>query len=405
MFPDDFDMSYYVVEADKLHVVVDGFAYDFGTGGIHGSVSNQVFRKNPILNRIIMDVDVASYYPNMAIHNDLFPAHLGQAFCPIYLSMYELRKSFDKETHPLENLAIKLALNGAYGNSNNAHSFLYDPQYTMTITINGQLMLCMLAEQLMKIPGLNMIQINTDGMTYECDEFYRQHTLDLCRWWESITKLELEDEEYEAMYIRDVNNYTAVDMKGKIKQKSAYEHQLVRDSLWHKDFSALIVPMAAEAALLHGTDIETFLRGHTDYKHFCLRTKVNRNSKVVMRTPGLHDKELQRITRYYVANRGGTLLKFMPPTQKQIDAWDNGIHYQHESTGAYVSKTPGVKPPSGKYKLVPDCDRRPKETKPTNLQSGWLSADCSDMSDFDPSNINYDYYIKEVRKLVDPLVA
>ena len=42
----------------------------------------------------------------------------------------------------------------------------------MTITLNGQLLLCMLAEQMMKVPGLEMIQINTDGMTYRVPDEY-----------------------------------------------------------------------------------------------------------------------------------------------------------------------------------------------------------------------------------------
>jgi len=49
---------------------------------------------------------------------------------------------------------LKLALNGTFGDSNNIYSVFYDPQFTMAITVNGQLMLCMLAERLMTIPGL-----------------------------------------------------------------------------------------------------------------------------------------------------------------------------------------------------------------------------------------------------------
>lgn len=35
----------------------------------------------------------------------------------------------------------------------------------MSITLNGQLLLCVLAENLIKISGLTLIQINTDGVT------------------------------------------------------------------------------------------------------------------------------------------------------------------------------------------------------------------------------------------------
>jgi len=143
--------------ATHLHVVVDGFQFDLGTGGIHGSIKSTIVRSTPTHD--LVDVDVASYYPNIGIQNGIYPEHLGVEFCAIYLGIYHTRKEYPKHTHPMENKAFKLALNAAYGNSNSRHSFLYDPKYTMTVTLNGQLMLCMLAEQLMKVPGLSLVQV------------------------------------------------------------------------------------------------------------------------------------------------------------------------------------------------------------------------------------------------------
>ena len=61
---------------------------------------------------------------------------------------------------------FKLALNSVYGKSNDINSFLYDPKFTMQITLNGQLMLTMLAESLVNyIPNVKVLQINTDGIT------------------------------------------------------------------------------------------------------------------------------------------------------------------------------------------------------------------------------------------------
>ena len=132
---------------------VDGFQFDFGAGGIHGSVNREVIV--PPAGWILKDSDVSSYYPNLAIKNRFYPLHLGEAFCDAYLDVYEQRKQYPKKT--AENNMLKLALNGVYGKSNDKHSPFYDPQYTMSITINGQLLLCMLAEQLMKIPELKML--------------------------------------------------------------------------------------------------------------------------------------------------------------------------------------------------------------------------------------------------------
>ena len=189
-----------------VHCLVDGFQFDFGAGGIHGSVNREVVKSDE--NECIIDVDVSSYYPNLAIKNRFYPLHLGEAFCDAYLDVYEQRKQYPKKT--AENNMLKLALNGVYGKSNDKHSPFYDPQYTMSITINGQLLLCMLAEQLMKTPGLKMIQINTDGLTFKVNRNYINHVESVCTWWESVTQLELEGAFYSLFCVRDCNSYIAV---------------------------------------------------------------------------------------------------------------------------------------------------------------------------------------------------
>jgi hypothetical protein len=59
-----------------LSADINGFSFDFGTGGIHGSIESQTIRSTE--NYVIIDLDVASFYPNLAISNELFPAHLGK---------------------------------------------------------------------------------------------------------------------------------------------------------------------------------------------------------------------------------------------------------------------------------------------------------------------------------------
>ena len=89
--------------------------------------------------------------------------------------------------------------------SNESTSWLYDPKCTYTTTINGQLMLTMLAEKLMNIPDSTLIQINTDGLTLKLKKEYESMYYDICKEWESITKLQLEYAYYSKMMIRDVN--------------------------------------------------------------------------------------------------------------------------------------------------------------------------------------------------------
>ena len=107
----------------------------FGLGGIHGSVESEIVESDG--THVIVDLDVSSFYPNLAISNGFYPAHLGREFCVIYKNLYEQRKTYPKKS--AESAMLKLALNGVYGDSNNQFSVFYDPLYTMTITLNGQL--------------------------------------------------------------------------------------------------------------------------------------------------------------------------------------------------------------------------------------------------------------------------
>lgn len=336
--------------ADTLNVVIDGFQFDFGTGGIHGSISSGIVRAKD--GWIIKDADVASMYPNLGISNKVYPEHLSVRFCEIYQAVYEQRQSYKKGTP--ENAVMKLALNGVYGDSNNKYSPFYDPKYTMAITINGQLSLCLLAEKLMTIKDLQIIQVNTDGVTVRMREESLEQYNQICKDWMQQVKLELEFADYSAMYIRDVNNYIAVYTNGKVKRKGAYQYE---DLGWHQNHSCLVVPKAAEAAMLYGADLEKFIRMHTVDYDFMLRTKVDRSSKLVTVKDDV-ETEQQRICRYYACKSGSQLVKIM-------------------------------KPLAGKTE-----DRR------LHIDDGWNMRICNEMKDYDRLEVDYDYYIEQAKKLI-----
>ena len=335
--------------ADNLNTVLNGFQFDFGTGGIHGSIENEIVDTDD--EGVLLDLDVASYYPNLAIVNNIYPEHLGGTFCNIYSDVFKQRKSYDKGTP--ENAMMKLALNGVYGSSNDMYSPFYDPKFTMTITVSGQLTLCMLAEKLMEVSSLRLIQLNTDGLTVKVSSDEKQTVDDICKEWMDKTGLELEESVYKRMAIRDVNSYLALDIEDKVKQKGAYQY---KDMGWHTNQSALVIPMAAEHALLYDGDYEEFIYNHKNIYDFMLRTKVPRNSRLVgVDEDGEHP--LQNITRYYVANDGVSLVKCMPPLKEGGD------------------------------------ERR------IGVESKWKVKTCNNIKDYD-RDIDYEYYVKETEKLL-----
>jgi len=334
----------------NLNCIIDGFQFNFGTGGIHGSVPPTILRDCEDDCAFILDLDVTSYYPAIAIEHGLYPEHLGPKFVEIYQRIRDERVAYKKGTP--ENAMLKLALNGVYGDTNNPFSPFYDPQYTMSITINGQLMLCMLAEMLMDV-GCKIFQINTDGLTVNSTG--ADEVIDTWRTWEYLTKMTLEDKYYDRMFIRDVNNYIAVGDDGTFKRKGAFEFERG----WHQNQSAMVVPRAAFGHLVYDFPIDEAIRNHKNDFDFMLRTKVPRSSRLQIEYGGRTD-ELQNVTRYYIGEQGGKLVKIMPPL-------------------------PGK-----------------TEERRIGIDKDWLAVPMNVMGEV--RNINYDYYIEETKKLVDPLV-
>ena len=371
-----------------INCTIDGFQYDFGTGGIHGSVESSMVHSTEEM--IIEDWDVASYYPNLAIKNNLYPEHLGETFCSIYQEIYEQRKQHKKGT--TENAMLKLALNGTYGDSNNKYSPFYDPKFTMSITINGQLSLCMLAEQLIKLDSLRMIQINTDGLTIMYPRQHQAWVHEVCKWWEIVTKLELESAEYTRMMIRDCNNYIAEYTGGKLKRKGAYEYDLG----WHQNHSNLVVPRAAEAALVRGEDIREFIMNHEDVFDFFLRTKVPRNS-----TLEWGDETVQNIVRYYISTDGDTLQKVMPPAGPPSE-----YKRANSLTNPFFNTVLAEIGPGVWDERIHTKNKSKYETRITGINTGWTVQLCNNIPEgmTKPDDLNYEWYIKETEKLVKPLM-
>ena len=381
---------------DELRTTIQGVEYKLGTGGLHASIHSGVVRSND--THQLIDVDVASYYPNLAIKNKIYPAHLGEEFCSAYLSLYETRKTFPKKT--AENEAYKLALNGAYGGSNNKYSPFFDMKYTMSITINGQLLLCMLVEQMIKIPGLQMIQCNTDGITYLCPREYLDHSRKVCRWWEDLTNLELEEALYSRMFIRDVNSYIAEYESGALKRIGAYayvtaeEDPGTRELPYHKDWSARVVAKAAEAVLVRGEDVWTFIENHDDVYDFMLRTKVPRDSALEW-----GGEKVPNTIRYYISTDGDILEKVMPPKGEP------GQYKRANSlTDAFYEQVMEEIGPGIWDERIHTKNKSIYETRRSGIHTGWNVRICNNLQGYTFEDINYQWYIQEVDKLISCMI-
>ena len=179
----------------------------------------------------------------------------------------------------------------------------------------------------------------------------------------------------------------------KIKRKGAYEY----DRGWHQNQSAMVVPRAAEAALVHGTDIREFITGHTDMFDFFLRTKVPRNSSL-----NWGGEQVSNIVRYFISKEGKKLEKVMPAAgpegefkraNKLTDAYFNSI-MDEIGLGVWDER-------------VHTKNKSVYEERTSGIETGWTVGLCNKMPYDDTfiwSDLNYEWYIKEAEKLVKPLL-
>lgn len=295
-----------------------GYTFDYGAGGIHQCIQRGIYKADDVY--CIKDLDVASLYPSIACVNRMYPAHLGEDFFRVYkndlvdIRLAEKKKKEGKDMAIIEG--FKEAANASYGNSNSMHSWLYDPYYTMQTTINGQLLITMLVEDLLlNIPNAQLLQTNTDGATLKFPKEYLPMYEELCKKWEGKTNLTLEFADYNAMYIWDVNNYIAQYTSGKTKCKGRFEwEELQNHKVTHlyKNKSHLIVSKALFNYFINDIPPERYLSENRNIYEYCAGIRIKGDWKFIESCyvkGELIEKELQHTLRYYVSTEGCKIIK------------------------------------------------------------------------------------------------
>ena len=316
----------------KYHMTYKGVQTDFGLGGAHGCTKAGVYESSDSM--IIMSSDVTSFYPNLAIRNKWSPAHLPkEIFCDKYEWFFEERKKLPKKDP--KNYVYKIILNSTYGLSNDENSFLYDPEFTMRITINGQLTLMMLYEMLSEgIPGSVPLMQNTDGVEMIIPVEHKQRYMDICAEWEKITNLQLEHDQYTKMIIGDVNNYIAVNTAGKSKCKGRFEY----DNLaLHKNKSHLIIPKALYAFFVNDILPEQFLQDNRNIFDYCAGVKIKGDwefQQTCIINREITRQTLQKTLRYYISKGGCKIYKVNKTDKREIQLesgkWMQELFNQYE---------------------------------------------------------------------------
>lgn len=365
----------------EKNFVFGGLRYTVGVGGIHSKNDPEIII--PAEDEMLIDIDVASLYPSMLIEYGFYPKHLGPEFLEVYSQIRSERIEAKHNGDKIKDSTLKLALNGLSGNLQNEHNFCYSTFAAMQIRINGQLLLLMLAEKLVEL-GCRIVQANTDGLFVLLKKSIYDKVNNVCREWEQLTKLTLEEDRFEAMYQYAINDYIAVKegytdirdcfLAGEqiIQKKKTGElyksiEQIQDDYIKQKGMfitkvqlgkglTPKIIPEAVIKYFVDGIPVEDTIKGCKDIKKFLMAEKTGKQWNVEYMK-----EDIQRTNRFYASTNGGYLWKW-----KQVGNAER--QYQNMLAASGVT-------------LLNKFDDKPIEDR----------------------KINYRYYLRECYKIIEDL--
>jgi len=295
-----------------------GTVYTYGLGGIHSQQEPEKFEPKNGEYKLI-DVDVASMYPTIILEHKVYPEHLGIQFLETYHDIYVERLEAKHNGNKPVNEGLKKCLNGLTGNLQSEYSWVYSPKAALTIRINGQLMLLMLAEKFAKA-GIKVINANTDGLFVKCPTDKLDEMKKLCSEWEEITKMKLEADYFERFYQYAINDYIGV----KEGWSETHDPKLIKTKGLFltsielgKGLPPMIIAEALKNYFVEGIPVDKTLKDCTDIKKFLTFQKVNKEFAVEYM-----NERIAHINRYYMSTNGSYLQKC------RVDEKGKGYDYQ-----------------------------------------------------------------------------
>jgi len=289
----------------NISVIIDSCKHDIAKGGLHSNNKPDIYQSTD--NIKLIDVDFGSFYPSLMINLGIYPPQLGSIFIDILKTITSQRLAAKKNKDKVEADALKIVINSCYGKLGFEKGYMYSPKSMYAVTVNGQLILLMLIEQLSNM-GIECFYSNTDGATFKVpidlqDEFYK-----VCNDFVKFVNIDLEYTEYSKCIIRDVNNYLITKPNGEVKEKGSF----VTDIQLDKGFNMPVVAKAVKAHFISGTPVREFIENHDDIYDFCKSQKVG--GQYIVERHYIEDSKhcievMQKTNRYYVSKRGDVLYK------------------------------------------------------------------------------------------------
>lgn len=284
----------------KLKIDLYGVPHVFGFGGLHGS------RDNYQAEGIILCCDVASLYPSIMINFNTLSRNVVNP--EKFKEIRDKRLRLKAEKNPMQQ-PFKIVLNSTFGASDDQFNNLYDPRQAKSTCIAGQLLLLDLIEKV--TPYCELIQSNTDGLFMKVDNEEMVKVIkEKAREWEQRVNFELEWEQFDRIYQKDVNNYIIIKNDGTYKAKGAYLKKLS-----NLDYDLPILNKAVVNYFVHKTPVEKTIYECDELREFQKIVKVtNAYEEGAWKNCTFSDKkvlneETKRMRKVTVWNEDGEYLK------------------------------------------------------------------------------------------------
>ncbi len=292
----------------SLTVDIGGCPTKYAWGGVHGSLST--YREKATGNRIIQNRDVTSLYPSLIIKYDYLSRNVDSP--EFFEQTYDRRLQAKHDDNKEVSNTLKLPLNIVSGATEQVYNDLYDPKQARSMRISGQLFMTDLVMRLVDVPSFKLLNFNTDGIMYSVDRIHLPKIDTICGEWESRTRFELETEDIDRVWIKDVNNLLFVKTNGEIKTVGGYlNYGISEKGPWNINNNYTIVKKAIIEYFVNGTPVETFITNCGDILEFQYIAKASSKYSRAYHVVDGKEVEIQRVNRVYASKdtRNGTLYK------------------------------------------------------------------------------------------------
>lgn len=283
-----------------LEIVIGDMPCKFAWGGVHGSLTG--YFEEAKGTRVIQNRDVSSLYPSLIEEYNYLSRNVPdpQLFYDIRKDRITAKHTGDKETAK----DLKLPLNTVSGAQENQYNDLYDPLPTRSMRISGQLFLTMLTMQLLNsCKTIKLLNLNTDGLMYSIDES-ELHIVDkVASEWEKQVLFELETDNIQKVWLKDVNNLLMVKTDGEVKTVGSYlNYGISVKGAWSINNTMPIVKKALIEYFAHGVPVETTINDCTDIFDFQIITSAGDMYKSIFHLVDGEYLPIQKVNRVYATS-------------------------------------------------------------------------------------------------------